>query len=286
MRVPQIASEWKPVLEARKFGNYINDHTIIRDHQGNWHIIGITSHGGGPSSERYFIHGISENLQGPYMEHSKVVDTGMLAWAPCIVEHRGCYYMYYGPSPTRMAVSPDLHEWFGYEISLQGHPPMACHRDHFVLKVDESEWLMYVTGIKEVRGSIALLKSSDLLSWTFSGYALTSGPNLALTPAWGAFESPYVVKKDSKYYLFITYTDCSIENYNRTLVFCSDDPCDFGCYNEGECGAVPVTSIFAHAPEIITDEDGTDYITTCGWNGKGIPFEHCVSMAKLNWEEN
>lgn len=186
MKIPKIVSDWKPMLRAEKYGNYVNDHTIIRDHEGIWHLIGITSHkkeGEGPSAERYFIHGISGSLHKPFQETSKVMDTGMTVWAPCVIEHDGYYYMYYGPSPTRMAVSPDLHEWFGYEIFLQGHPPMACHRDHFVLKIGVSKWLMYVSGIKERRGCISLLESYDLLHWNFKGYALTSGSSASLTPA-------------------------------------------------------------------------------------------------------
>ena len=285
MKIPRIISDWKPIFQAKKYGNYINDHTIIQECNGTWHLIGITGFGGGPSTERYFVHGLSEHLEGPFYEHSKVIDTGMLAWAPCVIEHEKNYYMYYGPSPTRMAVSPDLHEWFGYEISLQGNPPMTCHRDHFVLKCGTLEWLMYVSGIYKGRGCVSLLKSQDLLNWKFCGYALTSGPELLLKPAWGAFESPYIVKRDEWYYLFVTYTDCSPETYHQTLVFTSKDPCCFGCYREGRGGAEPVAVLFGHASEIITDGNGDDYITTCGWNGMNIPYEHCVSVAKLAWED-
>ena len=90
---------------------------------------------------------------------------------------------------------------------------------------------------------------------------------------------------DELYYLFITYTDCSRENYHKTLVFVSDDPYSFGEYNGEKGGAMPVAKLFAHAPEILKDENGW-HITTCGWNGyDAVPNPGAVSIASLEWRE-
>ena len=142
---------------------------------------------------------------------------------------------------------------------------------------------MYVVGVYNKKGCVSCFSSSDLINWDFVGYALTSGDEAPLKPAWGAMESPFVVKKDGLFYLFITYTDCEDQNYNDTLVFCSEDPRYFGEYNgEGE-GARPVTKLFGHAPEII--EVGEKYyITTCGWKDSPTPHKGAVSVAELKWK--
>ncbi|MGN0543625.1 MAG: hypothetical protein ACI4JG_09270 [Acutalibacteraceae bacterium] len=280
MKTPYIASEWKTLLSPFRFGKYVNDHTLYYD--GKWHLIGITSKQGTPNCERYFVHAEGETLQKPLKETCKVIDTGTLAWAPCVIEHNGLYYMFYGPSPTKLAVSFDSGDWFGHEIHINNAPPMACHRDHFVLKLGENEWVMYVTGVKDRKSAVSCLVSNDLINWDFHGYALISGEKSTLNPSWGAFESPFVVKTDGMYYLFTTYTDCSKATYHNTLVFCSESPYSFGCWNNGEGGAIPVAQISAHAPEIVK-ENGKWYITTCGWK-KSSFTKGKVKIAELKWK--
>lgn len=282
MRIPEISSEWKVLFRPQKHGSYVNDHTIFQDGDG-WRLIGITGEaGGGPYSERYFINASSNRLDLPFEERGKLIDTGTLCWAPCVVKHDGLYFMYYGPSPTKMAVSVDATEWMGYEIQLNA-PFLACHRDHFVLQIGESEWLMYASGVTPAGlGSICCLKSTNLLSWSFCTYALIASEKAPLKPAWGALESPYVVKIDGLFYLFVTYTDCSDENYNDTLVFVSENPLSFGIFQGDKDAAVPVTKLHAHAPELIS-YNGEYFITTCGWSDKPNPNPGCVSIARLSW---
>lgn len=283
MKIPYIASEYKPLFRPEKYGNYVNDHCIIRK-DGEYHLFGITSQTSHPYDERYFVHAVGEKLDGTMQEVGKSIDRGTLAWSPCIVEKENDFYMFYGPSPSSLAVSPDLFEWFGYPLKIEDEPVYAMHRDHFVLRKDDGEYIMYVTGIKDRGGCISVATSKNLLHWQFAGYALTSGEAAPLKPAWGAFESPYVVHKDGIYYLFVTYTDCSDENYNDTLVFASKDPLNFGCYMGKENPAVPITTLYAHAPEIL-EADGKTYITTCGWRSKPNPNTGCVSIAELGWKE-
>ncbi|NLA76780.1 MAG: hypothetical protein GX851_02930, partial [Clostridiales bacterium] len=274
MEIPKIASEWSVLFKPEGCGDYINDHTVFRTDNG-WQLIGITGKsGGGPSRERYFADARGKSLLQPLTERGRAIDTGTLCWAPCVIRHEGLYFMYYGPSPTKMAVSTDATEWMGYEIKLNA-PFLACHRDHFVLKTDEG-WLMYAAGTTPGGLScISCLESSDLVNWEFYGYALTASGEAPLRPAWGALESPYVVKREDVYYLFTTYTDSSDENYNDTLVFASENPRDFGVYSADGRGAVPLVKLFAHAPEVISCPEG-DFITTCGWAEKPIPNPGCV----------
>lgn len=281
MKIPYISDEWKILFKPEKFGNYVNDHTIIKGSDDCWHLYGITSFGGHSYEERYFVHAKGESLDNPIQEVGKSIDTGTLAWAPCVIKKNDNYFMYYGPSPTKLAVSFDMHEWYGYNITMKNEPLMAAHRDHFVLNVGSNKYLMYVAGVHNKKSAVSCFSSCDLLTWNFEGFALTSGRNTLLNPGWGAMESPFVLKKDGLYYLFVTYTDSSDETYNDTLVFCSENPLNFGEYNCGDGGAVPITKLSAHAPEII-EENGKYYITTCGWRDKPVPHKGCVSIAPLD----
>lgn len=283
MKIPRIASDWRVLFRPEQQGNYVNDHTLVRGPDGLWHLFGITSFGGHSYEERYFVHGKGATLSTPLTECGRAIDRGTLAWAPCVIEKNEEYYMFYGPSPTQLAVSFDMNEWYGYPVTLQGEPPMAAHRDHFVLRLAEDRYLMYVVGTHKKKAVVSCFSSADLLTWQFEGYALASGDHAPLKVGWGAMESPYVVQLDGLYYLFITYTDSSDETYNDTLVFCSSDPLDFGLY-DGALGAVqPVARLQAHAPEII-QEDGRWFITTCGWRDKPVAHQGCVSVAELRWE--
>jgi len=283
MKIPRIAGDWRILFKPEKNGNYVNDHSIVKGADGKWHLYGITSFVSSSYQERYFVHGVGESLDVPFNEVGRSIDRGTLAWAPCVINKDENYYMFYGPSPTSLAVSFDMFEWYGTNVYLKDEPIMGAHRDHFVLKVAEDKYLMYVVGTHQKRGAVSCFSSSDLITWQFENFALTSGTKAPLKPAWGAFESPFVVKKDGLFYLFITYTDCSDKTYNDTFVFCSDDPKHFGEYNGGSDGAKPIAVLQAHAPEVI-ENNGNYYITTCGWNNKPTPNKGAVSIALLEWE--
>ncbi len=285
MLKPQIASEWELLFKPEKYGNYVNDHCIIKDHDGKYHLFGITSESGKTDDERYFVHGRGgTTLEKPMEEMQKVIDDGTKAWAPCIIEKDNIYYMYYGPSVTKLAVTHQLHHWMGHQVNMVGVPPMAVHRDHMVFK-ENDVYIMYASGVKDGFSCISRLISKDLINWTFDGYALTSSKNAPLNPAWGAFESPYVVKCDDLYYLFTTYTNCAVDNYHNTLVFCSENPYEFGDYTGDNHNDIVVANIQAHAGEVIFDDNKNQwYITTCGWRNYSTPVEGGVAIAKLEWK--
>ena len=284
MRIPKISSEWKLLFKPEKFGNFVNDHCIVQDKKTKeWHLFGITSLEAGPDTERYFVHASGATLDDVMKENRKVIDDGNRAWAPCIVEHAGIYHMYYGPGVTKMAVTHTLEHWMGHQINITGNPAMAVNRDHAIIKVDDF-WLMYATGVKDGYSCISLLTSKDLINWDFAGFPLTSSDDAPLNPPWGAFESPYVVEIEGLYYLFVTYTDCDIENYQDTLVFCSPDPYKFGDYTQKNHEKMVIAELKSHAGEIIYD-DGKYYITNCGWRNYNIPFEGGVAIAELSFEE-
>lgn len=91
-----------------------------------------------------------------------------------------------------------------------------------------------------------------------------------------------MVRVGGLYYLFVTYTDCRPENYHNTLVFCSEDPTNFGEYTGDNEAEVVVAKLWAHAPEIVED-GGHWYVTTCGWPNHGTAVEGGVAIARLGW---
>lgn len=282
---PKLASEWKLLYRPTKFGIYVNDHSLIKANDGKWYLFGITcmTDDGRPNMERYFTYGSTDSLDTPMTELGKVIDEGLCAWAPAVIEHNGLYFMFYGPNTTRMAVTHDPSHWMGHQINLRGVPFMAVHRDHMVIPY-QNGWLMYASGVKDGYGCVSLLQSDDLVNWDFKGYALTSSGDAPLTPPWGAFESPFVIKHGDLYYMFVTYTDSGIETYHNTYVFCSPDPTNFGDYTKSNHDETVIAELPVHAGEVVS-ENGKYYITTAGWNGYNVPFEGGVAIAELTFEK-
>jgi beta-fructofuranosidase len=288
--VPLIASEWRVLFQPQTYGRYVNDHSLVRYSDGSWHLFGITSHAKEGDDyaelERYFVHAAG-SLWGaePMREVGKCCDNGVRAWAPGVIRHGPRYFMYYGPSPMRMATSFELCHWMEQTPTIGGAPLDSCHRDSMVFKVAEDRWLMYITGIDDsMFGVVSVVESHNLVDWKFLRFALRTSGKAPYNPPWGATESPFVVKRGELYYLFITYTDCKHHNYHNTLVFTSTDPTDFGNYTGDNEADVVVAKLHAHAPEIIQDSDGQWYITTCGWRGYNTPVEGGVAIAKLEWK--
>lgn len=288
--IPHLGGPWQLLFKPSKWGRYINDHSLIQDETGLWHLYGITSHAEADYSEqeRYFVHAAGPLLGSTsgMVEKGKVCDNGIRAWAPAVISHEGRYYMYYGPSPTRFATSDELTHWMENTPVFHAAPLDALHRDHMVLQVAKDRWLMYGTGIHQKCGVVSVFESNDLVNWTFLRFALRTTDSAPCQPPWGATESPYVVLIEGLYYLFITYTDCKLHNYHNTLVFCSEDPTDFGSYAGDNENSRLVAKLPVHAPEVVRDADGQWYITTCGWRNYGTPVEGGVAIAKLAWADH
>ncbi len=285
--IPRITSDWRPLFAPKTFGRYVNDHSLIQDDTGLWHLFGITSHATEDFSEceRSFVHAEGALTGDPMREVQKVCDNGVRAWAPSVIRHGPRYYMHYGPSPMRLATSLELTHWMEHTPVVEGAPLDSCHRDSMVLPKPNGGWWMYITGIDDnMNGVISVLESDDLVHWTFRRYALQTTDTCGVKPPWGGTESPFVVQRDGLYVLFITLTDCKHHNYHNTLVFASEDPTNFGTYTGQDDASEIVAKLHTHAPEIIKDSDGTWYITTCGWRGYHTPIEGGVGIAKLEWK--
>ena len=80
-------------------------------------------------------------------------------------------------------------------------------------------------------------------------------------------ESPFVVFKDNKFYLFV----CTNTPYSNTAVYESADPYHWDIKDR-------VGDIGAHAAEVITLQDGTTFISRAGCAEGGL------YVARLDWK--
>jgi arabinan endo-1,5-alpha-L-arabinosidase len=257
---------------------YINDHSLMRGRDSLWHLIGIThADPGQPADERELTHATSPSLtEGPWTRHppALVVDEAAgerVLWAPYLLAVDGVYHMFYSaggkPEAFQMkhATSPDLWTWTRDPAPLFMDGLGA--RDPFVLRIG-AQWIMYYTATSEPDRSsqfvVAYRTSDDLVHWSERAIAYRDpqGGDVG-----GNTESPFVVAREEGYYLFLSVRG----DYDTSEVFFSHDPLHF------EPESV-LASFPAHAPEIVTDCDGSMWMTSCGWERGG------VSIARLSWQ--
>lgn len=258
---------------------YINDHTIVRGADGTWHLFGIThQEPAAPDQEVNFAHATAPSLHGPWTKQpfALTVDPALgetHLWAPYVFKAGGLWYMFYaagGPDHTKaeisLATSPDLWHWTRY-----GGDPLFRDgydaRDPFVMRVGAT-WVLYYDATSDPAGGnhvVAYRTSSDLLHWSDRKIAFTD-PSTGTSG--GGTESPYVVRHNGLYYLFIGPRG----GYVGTDVFAGKDPLHFDLTHK-------VGHIASHALEVVRDTDGSWWVTSAGWGQGG------VSLARLNWSQ-
>jgi arabinan endo-1,5-alpha-L-arabinosidase len=299
---PFIATPWRSLFRPTKAGDYINDHTIYRTDDGMWHMVGITAHGEGDySKETRFAHGIGRTLFPPagetMRETDPVADFGHLAWAPHVLREKGKYRMWFSPHRCYAATSVDGYRW-REEKGIEFLPANPQFRDAMVLRVADGQWLMYATARDGYYSTVDLYQSFDLEHWQYIGAALKTGFGCERAGAQASTESPFVLRRDGRYYLSVTYNNDSFfwnpllltvkvwlhrESYNDTLVFSSTCPYDFGVYRGRNRPSHLVASLRAHGPEYI-EEGGTWYVTTAGWPWMASLTRGEAAVAELGWK--
>ncbi|MGO4618080.1 family 43 glycosylhydrolase [Nocardia sp. 2YAB30] len=248
---------------------YINDHTLVRADDGQWHLFGITHpEPADPFDEIEFAHATAARLSGPWRRHEPAlrVDRGYgetHLWAPYVVGEHRRYYMFYAAggadrtdAALNLATSTDLFHW-----TRQPTGPLFRDgydaRDPMVARVGD-QWVMYYCATSAPAGGhhiVAYRTSTDLVHWGGRHIAYTD-PTRG-TEA-GNTESPFVVRHDGWWYLFIGPRP----HYVGTDVFRSDSPFRFRIGDK-------VGHIAAHAAEVVPD-DGRWWITSAGWAQGGV----------------
>jgi arabinan endo-1,5-alpha-L-arabinosidase len=278
------------------------DHHVFLSDDGKWHLWGcirntavgrLLYHWEGESLTQAHWLETGEIIRVDHEAGESINDWFGQEWiqSPFVIKENNLYYMFYGGHSTGIDKNGDLitdenrnidcqiclmtsvdgRTWrrhnngFGQSRVFSGPGET---RDPCILKIN-NVWHMYYAGylneykskysrntegFKYEKPGVFVRTSEDLIHW--SDYKLVHFDHDPIfgEGAWNT-ECPFVVKRSGYYYLFRT------ENYAlaRTHVFRSEDPYDFGLGTAREkyIGMIPVA-----APEIIVDEDGTEYITS------------------------
>ena len=252
---------------------YINDHTLVQDREGTWHLFGIWHpEPADPAHERLFLHATAADLTGaPWTVHDPVVlarvETGeMHVWAPHVIAHDDRYWMFYCGGRTdhadyriELATSDDLFTWEhhpGGSLVVDGFDA----RDPMVLRHGDG-WLLYCTRTSTPTGGfheVSVRRSDDLVTWSAPEVAYRS---TAEGTVGGPTESPFVLSVGERFLLFV----CESGEYDRTLVYLSEDPTRFD-----DAGRLDV-DLDEHCAEIVPDGDRL-WITGGGWGRGGLPI--------------
>jgi sucrose-6-phosphate hydrolase SacC (GH32 family) len=278
LRVGAFTKIYDP-SEGEKERWYINDHTFIRAEDGQWHLFGITHREPAKAmEEKFFAHATAPDINGPWTKQAPVVHVDpahgeTVTWAPYVLHYGDLYYMFYcagGKKHTKyhihLATSKDLFHWQRHSAN-----PMVVDgydaRDPMVFRRGD-DWILYYAATSTPEGGNHTVKaatSHDLVHWANQKEVFRD----AETGTYGGpTESPFVVSRNHKYYLFI----CTNHGYNETAVYESGTPLHWDA--ERLVGKFP-----AHAAEVIETPDGKWYVSRAGWGQGG------VYLAKLTWQD-
>ena len=297
---PVIVGEWHSLFKPSVAGNYLNDHCLYRDIQGNWRIMGITSHSKGDYKlEHQFAVGVWESFppKENFHEETPILKGESLAWVPFVVRTEDKYHLFWSPHQLQHMTSRDGISWTNKETVME-KPFHKFFRDGMIVEIAPGQWLLYATGRGRWFSRIDLYQSFDLVHWQYIRPALSSTWGSEKNFVTGSMESPFLIQRDGRYYLSVTYNNESFflsaillqikiflnrKAYNNTLIFQSQSPYDFGVYREKTRTDSLISRLACHAPVYITLE-GEWYVTTCGWPFAATLTEGEVAYAKLNWE--
>jgi beta-fructofuranosidase len=287
-----------PLVEAGEFVNiydpsagekqkwYVNDHCFVRGADGTWHLIGITH--AEPSDaldEDNFAHATSPDLLArPWKKLPFALTVAPEApwreehlWAPYVVEDGGTYYMYY-------CAGDRDHERYKIHLATSrgpldvDAPPRESDGRRRVRRARSvrhprrrplGHVLHGATAPSGGRHVVKYVTSADLVHWAAGGTAFVD-------PSEGKYggptESPFVVRRGPRWYIFMGPRDGEQDVFDGTDVFVSDDP--FHWRVEDRVGHLP-----AHAAEVVRDGDGRWYVSRCGAERGG------VYLAPLTWKD-
>ena len=214
------------------------DHSFV-EKDGQMHVFYIRGYIGYEWDTRFadtLGHAVSRDLihweiKPPCLTTCKGGPDDYQVWAPGVVERDGMYYMYYTgvnihvAQSICLATSRDLEQWEKYEknpVVLPGdwgdwHPDRWSDcRDSMVFVDDDGTAYMYYCTARRMadggmRTALGVASSRDMLHWTDEGAYIFDICDITL-------ESPFVMKRNGRYYLF--YTNCGY----GTAYAVSDDP--------------------------------------------------------------
>ena len=284
---------------------YVNDHSFVRAKDGRWHLFHIVGPVGkgcyDPGSEASFGHAVSVDLQtwqpaddvlsiDPNSKHEP-----HHLFAPFVCEKGGAYFLFYAGINQALKIesmclarSADLLHWEKHPFNPVFRPSRhwaeyapnsgvwGCCRDaHVMPHPDFGHILYYVTWIKGTQGSrvaIGAAVSDNLVSWQDAGPVLIRDTAAGYSTT--SMESPCVVARDGRYYLFYKHR-------NETRLVVSPDPLQFTDQPDRWFS-------IAHAAEVF-EADGQWYISSCSRDLLDLKHEKSdrtkgLFLARIRWE--
>jgi hypothetical protein len=294
--VPRVSGEWRHIYDPNDKRSpvdtnrwYTNDHSFVKGSDSLWHCYGIIGWGTFSNNidpwrrETAFFHISAKNiddLKWDEHDYAMTAEKGVerVLWAPYVFREGTKYTLFYNTGSLfehadqyasfgslRKATTTDMYHFKRYALNPLFSDP-GHSRDSYVMKYGNTYYYYYCRVKSEIdlTSCVAVRTSPDLDHW--------SGPQIVHEEPpfgfWGGnTESPFVVRYKGRFYLFICYS----VDYNKTLVYWSDDPLKFPKENL-------VTTINAHAVEIIDAGKQGWYISNTGWDKQGL------YLAKMVWE--
>jgi hypothetical protein len=297
--------------------NRINDHTIYQTDDGQWHLWACV---GNTPVHYVFCHWQANELtQSPWRFTGRIIRLDrnrgecQVVWknadmmqSPFVVKENGLWYMVFGGYATGydsdghatldydsmenqicLMTSPDGYGWTRYDNGLEQSRifvgPGAA-RDPCLIKIN-GLWHIYYCGHRNRHRAdegIYVRTSSDLRAWSEARLThFIDHDILKRERTNGAKhhtnESPFVVERSGYFYLFRSGGYLG-DGGGSASVFRSEDPLDFGVNIDPK--EKYVCNINCHAPEIVVDREGREYISKIydPERGHGIFLEH------LTWE--
>lgn len=266
---------------------YTNDHCFIKGPKGIWHAYGIIGHHPVDpwKGETRFFHITANSIrQLKWQDHDYALTARpgveRVLWAPHVIKAKNKYYMFYNIGNMQanapdycswgqlcMAVSTDLYHWDRNPVNpLFSDPGHA--RDSYIMKYKGEYYYYYTRTFSEIdhRSVVAVRTGPDLYHW--SGPAIVHVQPLTIFFG-GDTESSTVIRRNGIFYFFICR---AMTNYNQTDVYWSKDPKDFPVQHL-------VCTLPVHAAEVIFDKKEGWFISTTGWDKKGL------YLAPLKWAD-
>ena len=262
---------------------YVNDHTLVQDRNGAWHLFGIFHHEPiGEDTEIDFIHAVSEERdparfgEASFDPAPAPFDIALRAdraigethiWAPHVVAAEGRYWMVYqgggvdgDHASIRVAESDDLYRWTrvgktpAFEDFCVARDPMLVRRD--------LAWALYYTRCDALGNrvsGVAYRLSRNLVDWTEPRMVLTL-PGTTPMPNSGFTESPFVFERNGYYYLSVSAYPVA---WDATYLYRSPAPFAFP--------SAPFTRLRGHAAEWLPSADGKRlFMTHAGPGQSGV----------------
>ncbi|MGQ1787423.1 family 43 glycosylhydrolase [Saccharicrinis sp. GN24d3] len=283
--IPFTSGQAQMVLDATPADStgkwYINDHCFIEDKKGRLHFFGINN--------PFFEDGTYNYTYHPHIGHAVMEDpakgfkhTGMalseykegqgFLGAPYVVQNKAGKYLMFFQSKfgdkrfMELAVSDDLYRWErNNKAVLYSHDNM---RDPCLFEDDDGQVYFYIVTPKKEGSSISVIPTDDFNEFGEP----TELIHIPDGVSWSGLESPYVIKRNGLYYLFVSYAH---RHYHETLVIVSDRFDSFKIENT-------ITTLHSHAPEIVAYK-GKTYISSCGIEGHQMLDDHSLYWYELKW---